>query len=308
MAANQVAEEECSSKPPQTASQHKPALTALPTLETAVTTAPAILEKEIQPSPVESTKEPSSDDEKDNTDAASVRSISNQTNILSTRQLLIAFPALSVALFVSMIDQTSVSTSIPAISADLNTGSMTSWIGSSFLLASCAFQLINGRLSDIFGRKNCLLVWLALLGVGDLICGFAKNKEMLLAARSIAGVGGGGLQSVALIIISDITTLENRGKFQGILGAIIAVANGVGPFIGGAFIEKVHSWRWTFWIVPMLAIPAGLIIFFFLPLKYTSSNTKEKMKKVDFGGVVLNLAGVILILVCCNTHLKDEAS
>ena len=115
------------------------------------------------------------------------------------------------------------------------------------------------------------------------------------------------MQSVALIIISDITTLENRGKFQGILGAIIAVANGLGPFIGGAFVEHL-SWRWTFWIVPMLAIPAGLIIFFFLPLKYTSSNTKEKMKKVDFGGVVLNLAGVILILVCRNTQLKDEPS
>jgi Na+/melibiose symporter-like transporter len=143
------------------------------------------------------------------------RSIGNQTNVLTTRQLLIAFPALSVVLFVSFIDQTSVSTSIPVISSQLDTRTLTPWIGSSFLVASTAFQLINGRLSDIFGRKNCLLVCLALLGLGDLLCGFARNKEMLFAFRAMAGIGGGGVNSIAMIIVSDITTLENRGKFQG---------------------------------------------------------------------------------------------
>jgi Na+/melibiose symporter-like transporter len=154
---------------------------------------------------------------RDNSDseAQSVHSIGNQTNVLSSKRLLIAFPTLSIALFVSFIDQTSVSTSIPAISADLNTGTATSWIGGSFLIASTAFQLINGRLSDIFGRKNCLLLCLALLGVGDLLCGFAKSKESLFAFRAIAGIGAGGVNSVAMIIVSDITTLENRGKFQG---------------------------------------------------------------------------------------------
>lgn len=146
---------------------------------------------------------------------SSVRSIGNQTNVLTTKQLLVAFPALSIALFVSFIDQTSVSTSIPAISADLNTGTATSWIGGSFLIASTSFQLINGRLSDLFGRKNLLLLCLALLGVGDLLCGFAQSKEALFAFRAIAGIGAGGVNSVAMIIVSDITTLENRGKFQG---------------------------------------------------------------------------------------------
>ena len=154
------------------------------------------------------------DSDKD-TDTDSIRSIGNQTNVLPTRKLLVAFPALSVALFVSVIDQTSVSTSIPAISSELNTGSATSWIGGSFLLASTAFQLINGRISDIFGRKNCLLFYISLLALGDLICGFSVRKEMLFAARAIAGIGGGGLVSVCLIIISDIVALENRGKFQG---------------------------------------------------------------------------------------------
>jgi len=147
--------------------------------------------------------------------AGSIRSIGDQTNALSPKRLLIAIPALSVALFVSFIDSTSVSTSIPAISANLDTGTATSWIGSSFLVASTAFQLINGRLSDIFGRKTCLLLCLALLALGDIGCGFARSQEMLFAFRSIAGIGGGGINSLAMIIVSDIVTIEDRGKYQG---------------------------------------------------------------------------------------------
>lgn len=148
-------------------------------------------------------------------DADSIRSIGGQTNALSPKRLLVAIPALSVALFVSFIDSTSVSTSIPAISADLDTGTATSWIGSSFLVASTAFQLINGRLSDIFGRKNCLLLCLALLAIGDVGCGFSRSQGMLFAFRSIAGIGGGGINSLAMIIVSDIVTIEDRGKYQG---------------------------------------------------------------------------------------------
>ncbi len=103
------------------------------------------------------------DEVEDNSDAAS---IGNQRTLMSKNRLLVAFPALSIALFVSFIDQTSVSTSIPAVSSELKTGSSTSWIGASFLIAATAFQLINGRISDIFGRKNCLLFCLFPLGPG----------------------------------------------------------------------------------------------------------------------------------------------
>jgi EmrB/QacA subfamily drug resistance transporter len=242
--------------------------------------------------------DPSSIDEDvdDARSVRSVRSIGNQTNTMSGKRLMIAIPLLSVALFVSFIDTTSVATSIPAISADLDTGTATSWIGSSFLVASTAFQLINGRLSDIFGRKNCLLLCLALLGIGDIGCGCSQSKEMLFVFRSIAGIGGGGINSLAMIIVSDITTLENRGKYQGIFGAIIAMANGTGPFIGGALVDSV-TWRWVFWIVPMLALPAAVLIFFFLPLKHDRGNYGEKVRKIDFGGIALNLAAVLLVLI-----------
>jgi hypothetical protein len=154
--------------------------------------------------------------EQNSTDQSDAESIGGQRNSdLPRKRLLISITALSVCLFVSFLDQTSVSTATPAVAGELETGTSTSWIGTSFLIASTAFQLINGRLSDIFGRKNMLLLCLFLMGVGDLACGFAKTPVQLYVFRSIAGVGGGGINSLVMIIVSDITSLQNRGYYQG---------------------------------------------------------------------------------------------
>ncbi|GAB7327632.1 hypothetical protein MBLNU13_g11475t1 [Cladosporium sp. NU13] len=229
-------------------------------------------------------------------DDSDAESIGGQRNTMSSKRLMVAIPALSVCLFVSFVDQTSVSTATPAIAGDLATGTATSWIGTSFLIASTAFQLINGRLSDIFGRKNLLLICLALMGLGDLGCGFAQTADQLFVLRSIAGIGGGGINSLVMIIVSDITTLQNRGKYQGWLGAIIALANGVGPFLGGAVVEGA-TWRWVFWMIPIMTAPTAVVILFFLPLKHRSGDHLEKMKKIDYGGVILNIASTLLVLV-----------
>jgi Na+/melibiose symporter-like transporter len=158
--------------------------------------------------------------EQDPGDDSDAASIGGQRNTMTSTQLRIAIPALSLCLFVSFIDQTSVSTATPAIAGDLNTGTATSWIGTSFLIASTAFQLINGRLSDIFGRKNLLLISLCLMALGDLGCGFAQTDMQLFVLRAVAGIGGGGINSLVMIIVSDITTLQNRGKYQGMKSAV----------------------------------------------------------------------------------------
>ena len=153
------------------------------------------------------TQAPTSDTSRAASDIADddddTHSISGQRNSMTPTQLRIAIPTLSICLFVSFIDQTSVSTATPAIAGDLNTGPATSWIGTSFLIASTAFQLINGRLSDIFGRKGLLLLCLAILALGDLGCGFAQTAEQLFVLRAIAGIGGGGINSLVMIIVSD---------------------------------------------------------------------------------------------------------
>lgn len=242
-----------------------------------------------------------------------MESIGGQRNTMSKERLMISICTLSICLFVSFVDQTSVSTATPTIAGDLNTGTSTSWIGASFLIASTAFQLINGRLSDIFGRKTLLLICLALMGLGDLACGFAQNAEQLFAFRSIAGVGGGGINSLVMIIVSDITTLKNRGKYQGkyiifrlrynlvthisgVLGATIALANGVGPFLGGAVVES-STWRWVFWMIPIITLPTAVVIWFYLPLKHNPGNFVDKMKKIDYGGIALNMASTLLLLI-----------
>ncbi|KAI4687734.1 uncharacterized protein J4E88_003325 [Alternaria novae-zelandiae] len=233
---------------------------------------------------------------KDDDDKSDAASIGGQRNTMTSTQLRIAIPALSVCLFVSFIDQTSVSTATPAIAVDLNTGTATSWIGTSFLIASTAFQLINGRLSDIFGRKNLLLISLMLMALGDLGCGFARTSVQLFVLRAIAGIGGGGINSLVMIIVSDITTLQNRGKYQGWLGAVIALGNGAGPFLGGAIVEGA-TWRWVFWIIPIMTVPTSMVILFFLPLKHRSGDYLAKVKKIDYGGMVLNIASTLLVLI-----------
>lgn len=229
----------------------------------------------------------------DNSDA---ESIGGQRNTMSKKRLMISISALSICLFVSFIDQTSVSTATPAIADELNTGTSTSWIGASFLIASTAFQLINGRLSDIFGRKNLLLICLALMAIGDLACGFARDAEQLFAFRSIAGIGGGGINSLVMIIVSDITTLSNRGTYQGILGAIIALANGIGPFLGGVVVDSA-TWRWVFWMIPIITVPISVVIWFYLPLKHRSGDYAAKIKRIDYGGIALNLSSTLLLLI-----------
>lgn len=169
----------------------------------------------IAPMPTYENQASTTKDEQAPQDDSDAESIGGQRNTMSSKRLMVAIPALSVCLFVSFVDQTSVSTATPAIAGDLATGTATSWIGTSFLIASTAFQLINGRLSDIFGRKNLLLICLALMGLGDLGCGFARTADQLFALRAIAGIGGGGINSLVMIIVSDITTLQNRGKYQG---------------------------------------------------------------------------------------------
>jgi MFS family permease len=125
------------------------------------------------------------------------------------------FFGLQLALFLSFLDSTSVSTAAPVIGVELNASSSITWVGSSFLLANTAFQIVTSRLSDIFGRKADLLRSLFLFVLGDLLCGFAQSGVWLYACRGIAGIGGGGINSLSMIIVSDVVSVRERGKYQG---------------------------------------------------------------------------------------------
>lgn len=220
----------------------------------------------------------------------------SQSQVLPLRKLLIVFPALALVQFTSFLDQTAVSTAQPAISNGLHIGSSISWIGSSFLIASTSIQLINGRLSDIFGRKACLIVSLTVMGIGNLLSGFSWAPGWLYATRAVSGLGAGAINGLVQIAISDITSLKQRGNYFGIIGIAVALGNGLGPVIGGTLTQKA-SWRWALWFVSPLTAVAIVILIATLPPSRVSGNMLSKMKSVDWTGVLINVLAVTLVLV-----------
>lgn len=226
----------------------------------------------------------------------------SQYHVLSHDWLLVVITALALVHFTSFLDQTAVYTAVPAIAAGLQTGSWTSWIGTSFLVTSTSIQLINGRLSDIFGRKTCLMSALSIMALGNVVSGFSRSPATLFASRAFSGFGAGALNALVQIAVSDLTTLKQRGYYFGIIGIATALGNGLGPLVGGALAEK-FGWRWTFWFIGPLAV----IAFSYLGLVFPPPKTNgigasngailTKLRQVDWFGVVTSMMAIILISV-----------
>lgn len=139
--------------------------------------------------------------------------LKDQTNFLPRGQLITVFCGLSFSLLISFIDQNAIGVALPTIGKDLNALDTITWAGTSSLIANTVFQVLYGRLSDIFGRKNVFLTALGLLAIGDLLCGFAQTATQFYVFRGLAGIGNGGIAALAMMIVSDVVTLEDRGKY-----------------------------------------------------------------------------------------------
>ncbi|KAH0276528.1 MFS general substrate transporter, partial [Aureobasidium melanogenum] len=205
---------------------------------------------------------------------------------------------LAISLFICFVDQNGIGVILPTISRDLDATNTISWAGTSALIANTVFQVLFGRLSDLFGRKVVFLSALILLTICDLLCGFSQNAVMLYIFRALAGVANGGITSLSMMIVSDIVTLKERGKYQGILGACVGLGNMVGPFIAAAFAQH-STWRGLFWLVSPLAALCCLVCFFVLPPSKQSSKLdfRTVIKKIDYWGILLGSAAIMLILI-----------
>ncbi|WOO85275.1 Efflux pump dotC [Vanrija pseudolonga] len=222
--------------------------------------------------------------------------LQDQTNLLPWKQVAVIFVGLNCALFCSLLDQTIVTTALPTLGRVFNQASIASWVGTAYMLTSTALQPVYGRLSDIFGRKSVLLGSLTIFFFGSLACALARTMIQLIIFRAIQGVGGGGILTLAMIIISDVVSLKDRGKYQGITGGVVAIANSAGPILGGIFTEKV-TWRWCFYINLPLTALAIIVIVFLLPLKKVHGSMREKLAKLDYYGSLLTLAWAVLVLL-----------
>lgn len=150
--------------------------------------------------------------------------------------------------------------------------------------------------TDIFGRKTVYICAICLLGLADLLCGLSQNSTMFYIFRAVAGIGGGGVTNIAMIIVSDVVTLEERGKYQGFIGFSTGVGNVIGPFLAAAFISTT-TWRAFFWLLSPLAILCAGITFFLLPSKPPQTTIRDGAKNIDYWGVLTMSIGVIFLLI-----------
>ncbi|KAM3076350.1 hypothetical protein ACMFMG_007171 [Clarireedia jacksonii] len=172
------------------------------------------------------------------------------------------FACLAVLNFVCAIDATILSVALPTIATDIHaTAIQAFWCGTSFLLCSTVFQPTWASFSHIFGRKSVLLTALLLFSIGTIIASVAKDITLLLVGRCIQGIGGGGLVGLTYVILADMVTLRERGKWMSIISLQWAIGSVIGPVIGGAFAEKA-SWRWIFWLnIPFCVVSAGGVMY-----------------------------------------------
>lgn len=161
------------------------------------------------------------------------------------RLVVVVCTAIWVPVLVASLDSTIVATLVGSVSSSFNKSEQSSWLGTSYLLSVCCFTPIYGRLCDIMGRKYAMLLALTFFSIGTLLCGLATSMEMLIAARALAGAGGGGLTTCTSTILSDIIPLRNRGLYQGLTNIIYGLGSGLGGPVGGV-LNDTWGWRNAF--------------------------------------------------------------
>ncbi|KAJ4400371.1 hypothetical protein N0V91_008727 [Didymella pomorum] len=190
-------------------------------------------------------------------DAAEI-AVFDQTNLLPRRQLITVLCVLAASMFTSFVEQNGIGAAILTIGKELHAEETISWVDTSALIANTIFQEFYGCLSDLY--------------VSKFVCGFSRHTNMLLVFRGVAGVANGGITALSMMILSDVVTLKEPGKWQGILGACVGAGSMAGPFIAAGFTQPDTcghtSWRGFFWLVSGLALIASIVACVILPTPY----------------------------------------
>ncbi|SEP83946.1 MDR family MFS transporter [Arthrobacter sp. OV608] len=197
------------------------------------------------------------------------------------QHMVLLFVGLMLSMLLSALNQTVLSTALPTIVGELHGVSDMLWVITAFILTSTISMPIYGKLGDLMGRKSLLIAAILLFMIGSVVGALANDMGVLIIARVIQGLGGGGLMILSQAVIADVVPARERGKYMGMMGGVFAIASVAGPLLGGWFTEG-PGWRWVFWInIPLgLLALAGAVFFLKLP-KHSGK------PKLDLGGMVL---------------------
>ncbi|WP_082966219.1 MDR family MFS transporter [Mycobacterium sp. E1214] len=211
--------------------------------------------------------------------------------LISPQRRNLIFVAIVLGMLLAALDQTIVATALPTIVANLGDAGHQSWVVTSYLLASTIVTALVGKLGDVFGRKRVFQVAIVFFVVGSILCGLAQSMAMLVAARALQGIGGGGITVTASALIGEVVPLRERGRYQGILGAVFGVTTVIGPLLGGYFTDYL-TWRWAFWV----NVPISVIVIFVAAAAIPALTAASK-PAVDYAGIAfigLGAAGLTL--------------
>ncbi|WP_406057944.1 MFS transporter [Streptomyces sp. NBC_01077] len=206
------------------------------------------------------------------------------------RTVLVAIGALLLGMLLAALDQTIVSTALPTIVSELGGMEHLSWVVTAYMLAATAATPLWGKLGDQYGRKKLFQTAIVLFLIGSALCGIAQNMPQLIGFRAIQGLGGGGLMVLSMAIVGDLVSPRERGKYQGLFGAVFGATSVLGPLLGGVFTEQL-SWRWVFYI----NLPIGIVALFVIAavLHIPARSTRHT---IDYLGTFL-IASVATCLV-----------
>ena len=198
---------------------------------------------------------------------------------------------LALGMLIACMDGTIVGTCATEIARDLGGMELYSWLVTAYLLCETGMVPIAGKMSDRYGRKPLFLLGLILFIGGSVVAGLSTDMTMLIVCRAVQGLGGGILMPVAMASVADFYAPWERGKMQGMLGAVFGIGSGIGPLVGG-FICTYISWHWVFYINVPLAV-----VCFLLTLKKFPKVSSENLKRIDYLGMVVLTALIMDVLL-----------
>ena len=211
---------------------------------------------------------------------------------LPRRQVMVTLAGVLMAIFLSSLDQTIVSTAMPQIIADLGGFAHYTWLATAYLVTSTVVLPITGKLTDMYGRKHFYTAGITLFILGSLLCGLSQTLTQIIIFRGLQGIGAGIMMANAFTVIGDLFPPAERGKYQGFVSAVFGVSAVIGPSLGG-FITDTFSWHWIFYI----NIPLGIVVITLFAFFFPNFRLDKLKHRIDWAGIAALVVAVIPLLL-----------